>query len=189
MACSDTELMRRAAASDLEALGALFDRHQPALCAFLCRFMGDAATAEDLTQEVFWKVWQYRASYDEKQQFGAWLYTIARHAALDEIRKRERQERSLPQLTDAWPEVGFDAAVIEDLSVHAVVRDALLALPPDQRLCVVLREYEGKSHREIAEILGCSEGNARVMVHRARRALKERLKPLLESEETCVRRS
>src|SRR5205085_3017589 len=63
------------------------------------------------------------------------------------------------------------------------VQAALRSLPADQRLCVILREYEGRSHREIGEILGCSEGNARVLTHRARRALKPLLKSILESEE------
>jgi RNA polymerase sigma-70 factor (ECF subfamily) len=66
---------------------------------------------------------------------------------------------------------------------RARVQAALRSLPADQRLCLVLREYEGRSHREIGAILGCSEGNVRVLMHRARRALKPLLKSILESEE------
>ncbi len=66
------------------------------------------------------------------------------------------------------------------------VRLALLELPREQRLCLILREYEGLSHRETAEILGCSEGAVRVLAFRARRALARRLKALLEEEKCHV---
>jgi RNA polymerase sigma factor (sigma-70 family) len=74
----------------------------------------------------------------------------------------------------------------ETVALREQVRAALQALNAEQRLCVILREYEGLSHREIGAVLGCSEGNARVLVHRARRALRAHLLPLLESEESCV---
>jgi RNA polymerase sigma-70 factor, ECF subfamily len=193
MAVSDEALMQQAGRGDLTAFGELFDRHQPGLCAFLCRFLGDAATAEDVAQDVFWRVWQYRASFDAGRRFTPWLYAIARRAALDELAKPHRRAMPWSDLSPerqeraAAPEVapGSDA-LIEALTVKEQVREALRALPPDQRLCVILREYEGRSHEEIAAILGCTEGNARVLTHRARHALRALLRPLLEGEGSCV---
>jgi RNA polymerase sigma-70 factor (ECF subfamily) len=194
MADSDEELMRRAGRGDREALGRLFDRHQPALFAFLCRFLGDAATAEDVVQDVFWRVWERRTIFDGSRRFTTWLYVIARHTALNEVKKPYRRAAPLSELSEELQEhlqmpddapLGSDLA-IRDLYLREKVREALQALPPDQRLCLILREYEGRSHAEIGEILGCSEGYARVLAHRARAALRVLLRPLLKREGNCV---
>lgn len=190
MEASDAELMERTRSGDLEALGTLFERHQPAIYSFLQRFLGDAPAAEDAVQEVFWRVWQHRATYDGRCGFTAWLYVIARHAALDEIRRRQRHATPFSGLPDGREEhlgtgelaVPGSEASIRRLSLREQVRAALLELPPEQRVCLILREYEGKSHREVAEILGCSEANARVISHRARQAMRRLLQPLLEAE-------
>jgi RNA polymerase sigma-70 factor (ECF subfamily) len=199
MDASDAELMGRTRSGDLEALGTLFERHQPAIHAFLHRFLGDASAAEDAVQEVFWRVWQHRSTYDGRCGFTAWLYVIARHAALDEIRRRNRHATPFSGLRDGQEEqlgttelaIPGSEASVRRLALREQVRAALLQLPPEQRTCLLLREYEAKSHREIAEILGCSEANARVLTHRARQALRRLLQPMLESErreseESCV---
>jgi RNA polymerase sigma-70 factor, ECF subfamily len=185
MAATDEQLMHRTARGDLQALGELFDRHQAALYRFLCRFLGDPGAAEDVVQEVFWRVWQYRSSFEGKKSFSGWVYTVARNAALDEVRKPYRRacafadvkEETLP----SGPGPGSEAEV-RRMALQTQVRAALQKLTPEQRLCVILRDYEEKSHGEIAEILGVSEGNARVMTHRARRALRDLLLPVLERE-------
>jgi len=199
MDASDAELMGRTRSGDLEALGTLFERHQPAIHSFLHRFLGDAAAAEDAVQEVFWRVWQHRSTYDGRQGFTAWLYVIARHAALDEIRRRSRHATPFSGLKDGQEgqlrsgELAIPGSEmsVQRLALRDQVRDALLQLPPEQRTCLILREYESKSHREIAEILGCSEANARVLTHRARQAMRRLLQLVLdaerrESEGSCV---
>lgn len=193
MAASDEELMARAARGDLAAFGALFDRHQPRIYAFLCRFLGSAAGAEDVTQEVFWRIWRYRATYEPGAAFLTWAYSIARNAGLDEIRNASRRPGSLEELGAAEQEArpGLNGhrrpeEEVQVLALREAVRRALALLPEEQRLCLILREYEGRSHAEIAAILGCSEGAARVLSHRARKALRSRLEPLVESEESCV---
>src|SRR5438067_6585268 len=98
MAESDESLMQRTSGGDLAALGELFDRHQPAVHAFLSRFLGDATLAEDVVQEVFLRVWRYRQSFDAGQRFAAWLYGIARHTALTEAGRSHRRELSLDEL-------------------------------------------------------------------------------------------
>jgi len=190
MDASDAELMGRTCFGDLEALGTLFERHQPAIHAFLYRFLGDAAAAEDAVQEVFWRVWQHRSTYDGHRPFTAWLYVIARHAALDEIRRRKRHATPFSGLTEGQEErlgsgelaIPGSESSVRRLTLRDQVRAALLKLPPEQRTCLLLREYEGKSHREVAEILGCSEANARVLTHRARQAVRRLLQPMLEAE-------
>lgn len=197
MAGSDTELMLRTGGGDLEALGELFERHHGAIHRFVRRFLGDAA-ADDVTQDVFWRVWQYRGTFDGNREFSTWIYTIARHAALDELRRRNRHAIPFSGLSEP-PDDGEQPAAMalgSDQSVGRLllreqVQAALLQLAPEQRACVILREYEAKSYREIGEIMGCTEVNARVLTHRARRAMRDLLQPLLdaerrESESGCV---
>jgi RNA polymerase sigma-70 factor, ECF subfamily len=190
---SDERLMARVGQDDTAALGALFDRYRPTLFLFLLRAFGDRAAAEDLVQEAFWRVWEYRRRYDPARKFSTWLYTIARHLAWNQMQSAGHQTKRFSELSEAEQqrlEAGPDGssppspeALALEADHRSRVQAALRSLPADQRLCLVLREYEGRSHREIGEILGCSEGNARVLTHRARHALKPLLKSLLESEE------
>jgi RNA polymerase sigma-70 factor (ECF subfamily) len=194
MAESDEKLMRRTSRGDLAAFGELFDRHQPALFAFLSRFLGNATRAEDVVQEVFYRVWRYRHSFDPTQRFAAWLYGIARHAALTEAHRSHRRELSLDQLpaedrdTVAMNEerAGFDDGFVHDLALREQVRRALQELSPEQRACLILREYEQRSYQEIAAILECTPENARVLAFRARRALRALLEIHFQGEESCV---
>ena len=190
---SDEQLMARVGGDDTAALGELFDRYHVPLFGFLLRVAGDRAVAEDLAQEVFWRLWEQRARYDPKRPFTAWLYTIARRIAWNELQRAGHRTARFSELSEA-DQQRFEAGEAEANSQppeeqvlaaarRSQVQSALQTLPPDQRLCIVLREYEGRSHREIGEILGCSEGNARVLTHRARRALRPLLASLWEGEE------
>jgi RNA polymerase sigma-70 factor (ECF subfamily) len=185
--------MARVGRDDTGALGELFDRYHAPLFGFLLRLVGERAAAEDLAQEVFWRVWEQRARFDAERVFATWFYTIARRIAWNEMQRAGRRTRRFSELSEGEQE-RFEA---RDGDAHArppeeavlaaarrsQVREALQTLPAEQRLCIVLREYEGRSHREIGEILGCSEGNARVLSHRARRALRPLLASLWEGEE------
>jgi RNA polymerase sigma-70 factor, ECF subfamily len=193
MAESDERLMQRTSRGDLAAFGALFDRHQSAVHAFLCRFLGNATWAEDVVQEVFWRVWRYRSSFDSRQRFSAWLYGIARHAALTEAGRPYRRELSLDQLPpDDREAAGVSGAagsgdrLVEELALREQVRQALQELPAEQRTCLILREYEHRSYQEIAAVLECTTENARVMAFRARKALRALLESQLQGEESCV---
>lgn len=193
MAESDERLMQRTSRGDLAAFGELFDRHQPAVHAFLSRFLGNATWAEDVVQEVFWRVWRYRHSFDNGQRFAAWLYGIARHAALTDAGRPSRRELSLDQLPaeereTAWMNgtAGSGEHLVEEVALREQVRGALQELPAEQRACLILREYEHRSYGEIAAVLGCTAENARVMAFRARKALKALLESQLQGEESCV---
>jgi RNA polymerase sigma-70 factor, ECF subfamily len=181
VAVSDEQLMRLAARGDVQAFGTLYDRYQPRLLAFLTRFTGDVTVAQDLTQDTFWRAWEYRETFRNDRPFSAWIYTIARNAAVSELRRAHRHFVPLdPELS-----TGFDDQA-ERLSLREQVRSALRQLPYDQRMCLILREYEGFSHAEIAGVVGCSEGAVRVISYRARRALAKLLRPLLENEDCRV---
>lgn len=192
---SDELLMRQATAGSVEAFGVLFDRYQPRLLAFLTRLLGDRSSAEDAVQEAFWRAWEYRETFNVTSRFSSWLYVIARNTALTERRREGRQPERVSSLreddlyrfeTAPSPPGSEPHRVVEGRTVRECVREALMALPRDQRLCLVLREYEGLSHRETAEVMGCSEASVRVIAFRARKALARSLKGLLQSEDCRV---
>jgi RNA polymerase sigma-70 factor (ECF subfamily) len=182
---TDEELMGQTKQGDLAAFGVLFDRYQPRLVAFLTRFCGDHGTAEDLAQDAFWRIWEGRGSYDTGRRFDTWLFVVAKNAALNQIRQATRH-RSVP--IDSLAEGEWASSMPDAIQIDRrdAVRAALQQLPTDQRLILILREYEGLSHREVAEVMGCSEGAARALAHRARAVLREHLRPLLlEHEDRC----
>jgi RNA polymerase sigma-70 factor (ECF subfamily) len=192
MALSDEQLMERVKADDLAALGCLFDRHLPPLHAFLCRILGNPSEAEDLAQETFWKAWNHRAAYDPSRAFKTWLYSIARHAAFDELKKPGHHNLSYDPSSDAPSPTSESArhpvGIAEATALRLQVRSALLDLPHDQRVAVVLREYDGYTYAEISEVLHCSEGNARILAHRGRLKLREILAPSGDGEEDKANR-
>lgn len=190
---ADEELMQRVARGELAAFGELFDRHQPPFYAFLCRLLGNPALADDAVQEVFLRIWRHRTGFEGRCSFRAWAYRIARNVALDEVRRR-RHGTPLSQLSEedqaqveARPDgaPGPEAACGREM-LRAQVRAALQLLPEEQRLCLILKEYEECSYREIGEIMGCTEATARVTAYRARQALRRKLHPALKGEEACV---
>lgn len=183
MELTDEQCMERASRGDIAAYGVLFDRHQPRLVAFLTRFLGDRALAEDMAQEAFWNVWRRRETFNTRQSFRVFLYVVGKNLALNELASARRQRTvSLAAVEEhAGPDdtAGWSAR----RQVQCTVRKALKELPDDQRLCVLLREYDGCSYGETARILGCSEVHARVLAFRARNRLKRLLEPLLAGDE------
>ncbi len=182
---------RAAERGDLTAFGVLFERHQARLVAFLTRFLGERATAEDIAQEAFWKVWQNRAQFNPKQSFRVYLYVAAKNLALSD---RTSAYSRHTVLSDFAPEraepddenTPLDAALQNHL--RCAVRQALQALPEDQRLCVLLHEYDGYTYGEIARILNCSIVSARVLGFRARKRLAQLLEPLMEEKKDAQKK-
>jgi RNA polymerase sigma-70 factor, ECF subfamily len=171
---SDGALMERAKNGDREAFADLYVRYRPALTAFLTRFTGSSALAEDLSQESFVRVWEARARFDPRREFKPLLYVSAKNLALTALKVRRE-----PSLGDE----DFGAVVAPPASLLAdAATDALQSLPEPQRLALVLTIYEQFSYREAAEAMGCTEVAARVLAFRARTTLKRRLTPLLERE-------
>jgi len=181
---TDEELMCQIQGGEVSALGGIFDRYQARLVAFLARFTGDAALAEDLAQTTLWRVWENRGQYDPQRPFHTWLFVVAKNVALNHLKGNARRPvvslSAIPEEDWATPPPG------EAFQVRDEVRRALGNLPADQRLCLILREYEGLSYRETAAILECSEGAARILSFRARQALRKMLRSLIESEDCCV---
>ncbi len=135
--------------------------------------------AEDVVQETLIKVWNKREQWEEIDNIEAFCFTICRNMALDSLKRHENQNQSLDNSA-------IDRADnAQNPSEHAIhqdhlqlVRDIVNALPERQRSCIQLRDFEGKSYRDIAEILQISEEQVKVNIFRGRQAIKQRFQSL-----------
>jgi RNA polymerase sigma factor (sigma-70 family) len=168
---TDRDLMLAVRGGDLAALDALFVRHHGRLYGFLARLTGNRATAEDLVQEVFLRVLRARERYHGDGSFTAWLFRIARNVAAGEYGTR-RETMPLDDMVDVGAAESDPIGEMETAEDLARLERALLAVAPQHREVLLLRGVEDLSHREVGEVLGCTEGAARVRVHRALNALR-----------------
>jgi RNA polymerase sigma-70 factor (ECF subfamily) len=182
---SDEELMSRLQRGEDAALAQLMQHWETPVKRFIFRIVGNAAEAEDLSQEVFVRIYLKRATYRTGAKFSTWCFSIAANQARNRLRWwRRRPTSSL----DAWTESGGDNAdesrAGESASAHAVRREeianvqaAVAALPLELRTALVLFEYEGLSMAEIAVSLKCSAKAVENRLYRARQRLKLALQP------------
>ncbi|NOX63476.1 MAG: sigma-70 family RNA polymerase sigma factor [Chloroflexi bacterium] len=165
---------------DAAALAELYDRYARLVYNLALKTVGDSATAEEITQDVFFRIWekagQYRA---ERARVSTWLSSIARNRAIDILRRRNRRgdEGANPiDWTDATPEAFLADDDPEREALHALrrerVRAALKRLPETQREVLALAYFEGLSHSEMAERLNLPLGTVKTRVRLAMQKLR-----------------
>ncbi len=188
MTRTDVQLMLDVKAGDDASFDLLLQKYRLPLINFLFRMVRDAATAEDLAQEVFLRVYRARKQYSPSAKFTTWLFRIATNLALNSV--RDNRHRRM--------DVSLDAPVEEDearrelparemrIDEHMVERDraqfirrAVAALPEKQRVAVLLHKYEEMDYGEIAKILECSESALKSLLFRAYETLRVELAPLV----------
>jgi len=159
----DEELMDRLAGRDLIAFEALYDRYGDLVYSVSLRIVGDTYVAEDVTQDVFLRVWRRPDQFDlSRGKFVTWLLSVARNRSIDQRRSLSRRLRheALPATEedeDVLPseDARDDPALATVLSEErAAVRAALAVLPPEQRLAIQLAYFGGMTQQEIANTLG-----------------------------------
>jgi len=166
---SDEALMLALRDGELAAFDALFRRHYESVRALCSRVTAAPSTGEDLAQETFLRVLRHRATFRGDARFTTWLYRIAHNLCLEQLSRQARDRR----LAERWSvEAGLTSQAdrsdrLEDLEA------ALATLTAEQREIIALCRYHDLPFAEIAEILGCSAGAARVRAHRAIAALRE----------------
>ena len=176
---TEEALVERASAGEREAFEELVRRHADRLFAIVLRFLGNRADAEEATQEAFLRAWRSIDRFERRAQFFTWIYRIglneakrlaARRAPSGQVRSFE--EDPVPDAPD-WseaPELRLGQA-----EVRRVLEDAIRALPPDYRAPLILRDIEGLSTAEAAEVTGMREGAFKSRLHRARLAVRRAL--------------
>jgi RNA polymerase sigma factor (sigma-70 family) len=157
---------------DSAAFAALFTECAPDVHGYLISLLGDRSTAEDLTALAFERLYRSRARLDPRRGTPrAWLFSIARNAALDELRQRRR--RSSYSLGEDLIDERTYGEAFENVERRAMVADALAALPLREREVVLLKFHGQLSNSELARALGISESNAGTRLHRALARLRE----------------
>ncbi len=165
----DAALLAAAQGGDRDALDALLRRHVDFVHAVCRRLAGNDADGDDATQEALLAITRGLHRFDGRSSLRTWLYRVATNACLDELRRKAR--RPVTRLPDAEQEVGDVPGVAETVTDRLALDDALLALPPEFRAPVVLRDVIGMDYAEIAATLDIPPGTVRSRIARGRAAL------------------
>jgi RNA polymerase sigma-70 factor (ECF subfamily) len=168
----------------------LVERYQTRLLNFIYRTIGDRERAEDLVQEVFIRVYRHLHRFDRSKKFSTWIYTIASNLAKNELRNRSRNPLVLFQaIRKTWQDderplqfedpQGRPDDLFRKRHLKELVDDSVGKLPEHHRQVFILRELEGKSYEEIAEITECNLGTVKSRLNRARNAFASIIGPAL----------
>jgi len=172
---TDESLMAALAAGDRGAFEKIYARHKTMTFNYFLRTTGSRDVAEDLFQELFLRVFRAGSRYEPHQPFRVWLFTLARNL----LRDRWRQLKRAPEWDDSdaeLPDPGSGPETLVGRQQEADrLRRALLQLPPALREVLVLSRYHGLSFAEIAQIVSCTAGAARVRAFRAMERLRQTL--------------
>ena len=174
------------------AFEVLVERYQHRLVGLLGHLVGRPEEAEDLSQDVFLRIYRARKGYKPKAKFSTWLFTVANNLALNHLRNKGRNPIVPPPggISTAGLGSPTSQAVARDATASAqmrqveladVVRDALAVLGEDQKLAVLLNKFEDMSYADIAEVMGRSEPAIKSLLARARTQLRERLEPYFKT--------
>jgi RNA polymerase sigma-70 factor, ECF subfamily len=189
-AVEDSDLVAAFLNGEEHAFTTLVERYQVRLLNFIYRTIGDRDRAEDLVQEVFIRVYRHLHRFDRSKKFSTWAYTIASNLAKNELRNRSRHPLVLFQsVKKNWDDdqrpMQFEDTVSRPDELYRkrhlreLVEASVARLPEHHRQVFVLRELEGKSYEEIAEITACNLGTVKSRLNRARNSFAEIIAPAL----------
>lgn len=181
-AVSEIEVIRRAQAGDAEAFADLFNRHKGRVYALCLRMTKNTAEAEDLTQEAFLHMFRRLAAFRLDSALSTWLYRVTINTILMHFRKKSLRQVSLDepiggeeQTSPRVREFRSDDVRLAGCVDRLALGRALDELPNGSREIFLLHEVEGYQHHEIAKFLGCSVGNSKSQLHKARQRIRELL--------------
>ena len=181
----DAQLMLRVRNGDETSFALLLDRHRAPVIHFVYRMVQNQGIAEELSQEVFLRVYKSRESYEPSAKFTTWLFRIATHLSLNWIRdhRKEKHQASLDQdIGDGMERQVSDGkmSIEQDLvrqTKLSEIRRVVQSLPEKQRAAVMMHKYEGLGYQQIAKALGCSESALKSLLFRAYETLRVKLAP------------
>ncbi|HLK42228.1 MAG TPA: sigma-70 family RNA polymerase sigma factor [Thermoleophilia bacterium] len=164
----DPEILRRARRGDDRAFAVIVRQYQTPLFNYVMRVLcGDRALAEDMCQEVFLRVYQALPGFDSRCQFSTWLFQVAKHRVVDELRARERRGRPALELS-AVSQAQMAVAPTESVDSMDAVWRAIGALPVDLKMALLLRDVVGLSYAEIADALETTLATVKWRIYKAR---------------------
>lgn len=188
---ADLLLVERVQSGDREAFGLLVGKYQRKLLRLVMRLVRDPAEAEDVTQEAFVKAYRALPNFRGDSAFYTWLYRIGVNTAKNWLVAHGRRMPTMSEVVDDETEGIEEGILLRDdatpdrllmsRQIGETVNAAMDALPEDLRTAISLREIEGLSYEEIAQVMDCPIGTVRSRIFRAREAIATRLRPLLDT--------
>lgn len=186
----DRDLVARAQAGDKRAFGLLVEKYHRKFVRLLSRYIRDAAEVEDVAQEAFIKAYRALPAFRGESAFYTWLYRIGINTAKNHLVATGRRAPTSTEVEAEDAEGLEEGELLRDINtpesvllskeIAATVNGAMDQLPEDLRTAIQLREIEGMSYEDIAKIMDCPIGTVRSRIYRAREAIAEKLRPLLE---------
>ncbi|MFZ5512508.1 MAG: RNA polymerase sigma factor RpoE [Pseudomonadota bacterium] len=187
----DQQLVARAQRGDKEAFGLLVAKYQRKLARLLSRLIRDPAEVEDVAQEAFIKAYRALPTFRGDSAFYTWLYRIAVNTAKNYLVSQGRRAPTTTEFDSEEAETFEEGEQLRDVDtpdrlllskqIGETVNAAMESLPEELKTAIVLREIEGLSYEEIAQIMDCPIGTVRSRIFRAREAIAEKLRPLLDT--------
>ena len=185
---TDLELIERCLNQDESAWEQIITRYKKKVFGIAYKFTGRFEEAEDLTQEVFFKVFKALHSYKKEQDFSWWLVSISRNACIDYYRSVKRERKIVSSDVNDLKNFKFQGLTpqgnMEAAERSSALRQSLSELPDDLRRVLILRDLQGLSYKEIADALHLAEGTVKSRIHRGRAELADKIKgiPAIERQ-------
>jgi RNA polymerase sigma-70 factor (ECF subfamily) len=178
---SEAEAIERAKQGDAEAFEALYNLHKRRVYSLCLRMTANTAAAEDLTQEAFLQLFRKIATFRGESAFSTWLHRMSVNVVLMQLRKKGLPLVPLEETIETEEETHKKEPGAEDVRLAGSIdrlqlQNAIEDLPPGYRAVFLLHDVEGYEHNEIARMVGCSIGNSKSQLHKARMKLRELLK-------------
>jgi RNA polymerase sigma-70 factor, ECF subfamily len=179
---SDAEVIARAQRGDAEAFRLLYEKHKRRVYSLCLRMTANTAEAEDLAQEAFLQLYRKIGTFRGESAFSTWLHRLSVNVVLMHLRKKSLPVVSLEESTQgseddsAKRDFGADDIALAGSIDRLQLQRAVDSLPPGYRMIFVLHDVEGYEHNEIAQLVGCSVGNSKSQLHKARMKLRDLLK-------------
>ena len=187
----DQQLVIRAQHGDQQAFGLLVSKYQRKLARLLSRLIRDPAEVEDVAQETFIKAYRALGNFRGDSAFYTWLYRIGINTAKNYLVSQGRRAPTRTDFDSEEAETFEDGDLLRDINtpermllskqIGETVNSAMEDLPEDLRTAIMLREIEGMSYEDIAKMMDCPIGTVRSRIFRAREAVAEKLRPLLDT--------
>jgi RNA polymerase sigma-70 factor, ECF subfamily len=193
---AEPDAIRLAQQGDATAFARLYQLHGRRVYSLCLRMVGNTAEAEDLAQEAFLQLFRKIGTFRGESAFSTWLHRLAVNVVLMKLRKKSGKEASLDQITEPDEESGTPGRDFggPDVSLSGSLdrvnlQRAVEQLPPGYKAVFVLHDVQGYEHGEIAEIMGCSIGNSKSQLHKARMRLRELLHETVRNQARENRRA
>ena len=182
----DQELIARCQAGDLDAFGQIYARYERVVYRYAYHMLGDPDDADDIKQDAFLKAYRTLPGFRGDCSLLTWLLKVTGNLCRDRHKTRTRRGETalLPETVAELPDMtelgGDPAKLLERKDLHQSLYRVLAALPENQRELIILRDVQGLSYQQIADVLNCSVASVKLRLFRARRGFRDRMESLLQ---------